>query len=306
MLTGVGLSIAVNSIKKTLIPIDAKSIGRFGLGQTYAFSIVQNIGGSTSNTTLLQSVLLANCCQVVVNVIYQFLRNYISTMLIVREWNSYACRTTTKACLISPPWWRRLAVALKLANPAGKQVRAEASSFPSAVPAVSNLTPAKALRVSSKEPNSRQRPSYFLSMPYRYAIPLNTSLAVLQFFISQSLYLVQATSFNANGSRNYHNDSTRVGYSLLGIILSLFLGRSTVVAVAILSLRKYPGAPANIPLVSTCSVAISAACHPPQGDDNSYRVPLRYGMTSLRDGVGHCCFTTARDVRPAVPGIPYA
>ena len=52
-----------------------------------------------------------------------------------------------------------------------------------------------------------------------------------------------------------------------------------------------------MPLVSTCSAAISAACHRPVGDKYAHLFPVKYGVVSVgKNGVGHCCFTTAADV----------
>lgn len=68
-----------------------------------------------------------------------------------------------------------------------------------------------------------------------------------------------------------------------------------------------------MPLASTCSAAISASCHQPLPDDrDAYRFPVQWGVVSVDDrdaqgvGVGHCCFTTARDVEAPVAGWMYA
>ena len=95
------LGIAVNSIKGDLIPTDAKSLGRYGLGQVYTFSIVQNIGGKTSNSTLLGCILFANVFQVVVNVVYQILLAQLTSMLVAREWLSYVCRPSCRKSVSS-------------------------------------------------------------------------------------------------------------------------------------------------------------------------------------------------------------
>lgn len=68
-----------------------------------------------------------------------------------------------------------------------------------------------------------------------------------------------------------------------------------------------------MPLASTCSAAISASCHQPLPDDeHAYMFPVQWGVVSVDDrdgqdvGVGHCCFTTARDVEAPVAGRMYA
>ena len=77
-----------------------------------------------------------------------------------------------------------------------------------------------------------------------------------------------------------------------------------VLALVLISLRKYP---AGVPLVSTCSAAISAACHQPlPGNKNTCLFPLLWGEVSEdTSGIGHCCFTTARDVKPPTAGKFY-
>lgn len=67
-----------------------------------------------------------------------------------------------------------------------------------------------------------------------------------------------------------------------------------------------------MPLASTCSAAISAACHQPLPDDQeAYMFPVQWGVVGVdrnADGVrvGHCCFSTARDVKGPVEGDVYA
>lgn len=52
-----------------------------------------------------------------------------------------------------------------------------------------------------------------------------------------------------------------------------------------------------MPIVSTNSLAISAACHALPGDvQEGYLRPLRWGVVRIDEhGVGHCSFTTAQD-----------
>jgi hypothetical protein len=62
----------------------------------------------------------------------------------------------------------------------------------------------------------------------------------------------------------------------------------------------------DIPLASTCSAAISAACHPPVGDSEAYLFPVQWGEVSTDDrGIGHCSLTTARDVKAPEIGKLY-
>ena len=84
------------------------------------------------------------------------------------------------------------------------------------------------------------------------------------------------------------------------------IGLILVCALLLIGLRKFSS---GMPMASTCSAAISAACHPPLPDDEeAYKFPVQWGVVSHDGdgGVGHCAFTTARDVAAPVVGRLYA
>jgi hypothetical protein len=56
----------------------------------------------------------------------------------------------------------------------------------------------------------------------------------------------------------------------------------------------------HLPVVSTCSAAISAACHPPDGDEQAWAYPLAWGVVK-----GRCSLSTANDISSPVPGESY-
>lgn len=66
--------------------------------------------------------------------------------------------------------------------------------------------------------------------------------------------------------------------------------------------RKYP---AGIPLTATCSAGISAACHAPADDVDASVLPVQWGVVSVKDGIGHCAFSS-KLVAPPIPGHSYA
>jgi ribosomal protein S8 len=52
-----------------------------------------------------------------------------------------------------------------------------------------------------------------------------------------------------------------------------------------------------MPLASTNSRAISAACHPSDKDTrDGYLFPVTWGVTEIENGIGHCTITTAADI----------
>ena len=151
----------------------------------------------------------------------------------------------------------------------------------------------KALRVSHSR--GIQRSTYFLSLPYKYSGLLILSATLLHWFLSQSVFPVRTSYLTLDGKRDPGGDGTVIGYSVLGIILSFSLGCITLIAILKFSYSyRYRSI---IPMASTSSLAISAACHRPAEDTEAHLLPLRWGVVSWdgRRGVGHCAFSTKAD-----------
>ena len=161
----------------------------------------------------------------------------------------------------------------------------------------------KPLRVTS--PTGVQRSTYRLQLPYKYGVLLLVISGTLHWLVSQSLFLARAVSFDSNGQEdpenNNKNSFSTVGYSCIAIITVIILGAIVVLTGILNGFRRYkPG----IPLVGSCSAAISAACHQPKEDNDAADKPLMWGVVSTKDGVGHCCFTSF-EVTPPVEGERY-
>lgn len=70
-------------------------------------------------------------------------------------------------------------------------------------------------------------------------------------------------------------------------------------------LKKYPSE-AAMPLASTCSAAISAACHHAEADKEAHLLPAQWGIVGKNeDGTEYCSFTTSRNVEAPTPGSEY-
>ena len=56
----------------------------------------------------------------------------------------------------------------------------------------------------------------------------------------------------------------------------------------------------GIPLLGSCSAAISPACHNPKGNLNAATLPLLSSAVSGQDKrvIGHCCFTSFETSQP--------
>jgi hypothetical protein len=162
----------------------------------------------------------------------------------------------------------------------------------------------KPLRVLS--PIGFQRPSYTLSLLLTYSTPLISSFVLLHWLVSQSIFVVQTIAFGPgeNGFRIPAYDWSRTGYSLLGLILSITIGGSLVLAPLINSFaRKYPNAPCEFPSMAINSAAISAVCQRPKDDKDAHLFPVSLGF--ITDGTseamnvdGRLTFSTFIDILP--------
>jgi len=178
----------------------------------------------------------------------------------------------------------------------------------------------KPLRVTSQ--SGEQRSTYRLQLPYCYGIPLLIVSAVLHWLVSQSIFVVFVQSYGTDGAFNGNPDGDAAiytcGFSPSAILTTIIVG-SVVLCLGIANgFRQYkPG----IPLAGSCSAAISAACHPPPGDEGASQKALLWGSCGHldRDGkrreeddqrrdeiqVGHCSLTSFVAERP-VEGVMYA
>ncbi|KAL6712953.1 hypothetical protein ACLMJK_009508 [Lecanora helva] len=162
----------------------------------------------------------------------------------------------------------------------------------------------KPLRVTS--PRGQQRSTYWLQLPYRYSIPLLLASAALHWLVSQSLFLAYVTSLDHNEKPS--KIIATCGYSNIAIIFMIILG-SLLVLLALGQgfWRLNP----IMSLARSCSAAISAACHPPEGDTDAALRPVKWGVVGNSDisheekGLKHCTFTSL-EVKEPVEGQLYS
>ena len=159
----------------------------------------------------------------------------------------------------------------------------------------------RTLRVSS--PHGAQRSTHWLQLKYRYAIPFMGTMATLHWLVSESIYLVYLESYDWVGVLEMAYD--QCAWNSAATLLSCIVGAALIMFLIITGLcRKYP---AGIPLASTCSLAISAACQRSKDDDEDVVLkPLKYGV--LKD-VGpnglHRVGFSAEPVEPLENGESY-
>lgn len=222
---------------------------------------------------LITNVLLANLPQLVLSIVYIMYNTMLSTFLVQREFS-------------------------RMYNPEFR----------------------KPLRVS--EPVGIQRSSYFVSLPLRYGIPLYASSGVMHWLISQSLFLARIRAISADGSDDEANSFSTCGYSPIAVFIgelgvsvenfhgltrtaAMLAGLVIIVFIVAIGFRRYDG---TMRMVSTNSLAISAACHVLDEDRSSgYLLPVQWGAIQMTGGEGKCAFTTAAADTVKVPqqGLRY-
>ncbi|RAK99587.1 uncharacterized protein BO80DRAFT_384743 [Aspergillus ibericus CBS 121593] len=143
-------------------------------------------------------------------------------------------------------------------------------------------TQRKSLRVSWPEGN--QRATYYLSLPYRYSVPLMLALMLLHWLVSASLFYVEIIPFDTQGNPSYAYQVIACGYAPIAIIFALVLGVVMTSTIVGMSMKRFDS---RMPIASSCSAAISAACHPQGGDEHALK-PVMWGeipMSSTKAGV---------------------
>ncbi|KAE8321014.1 hypothetical protein BDV39DRAFT_197984 [Aspergillus sergii] len=157
-------------------------------------------------------------------------------------------------------------------------------------------------------PWGSQRETYWLQLPWRYSLPLLACSTVIHWLISQSIFLINLKIYQPNNELltrpNTHfpsaSDSgviTACGYSPLAIITAIAVA---ILMFAVLTTVSTFKLKPDIPVVGSCSVAISAACHPPEEDSDVAGKPLSWGAVRHQEGdrPGHCCLTSQTVEKP--------
>lgn len=157
------------------------------------------------------------------------------------------------------------------------------------------------LRVTT--PREQQRSTYRLQLPYRYGIPLLMASSVLHWLVSQSIFLARVNVVDSQNLEVVDAGLSTCGYSPIAIIFAIILG-SVIVLVGIANgLRK---ARVGMPLVGSCSAAISAACHPPKEDVDASLKRVMWGIVAEGSSNTSDCSFTSFKVEAPVVGTLYA
>lgn len=162
-------------------------------------------------------------------------------------------------------------------------------------------TSRKGLRVT--QPHGAQRSTYFLQLPYKWSIPLLISSGTLHWLLSQSFFLVRVDFYSRDGKMLYEKSKSACGFSTLSFYVLLAAAIFLLVVIWVLGMRKMV---MHAPVVASCSLAISAACHPPPEEKDVHLTKLQWGEVEeiSEDGVARCALSS-REVKPPTKGKIY-
>ncbi|PVH78040.1 hypothetical protein DL98DRAFT_636459 [Cadophora sp. DSE1049] len=177
----------------------------------------------------------------------------------------------------------------------------------------------RTLLVSS--PVGKQRGTWLLGAPLGWGAAFLALQTLLHWLLSQSIFVVQINIFNKDGtpvpesasqdeSRGRYAHLSNCGYSPIAIVFSIIAAVVLLLLAVIFYFRRFPaGSP---PVVSTCSAAISAACHPLSMNEEWMYGKFRWGADGgVMNGVGHCSIVSDEIwrqgyARPPIQGSVYA
>lgn len=134
-----------------------------------------------------------------------------------------------------------------------------------------------------------QRGTWLLGAPIIWGIPLLLLQIVLHWLVSMSIFVISLNIYDPDGTPSQGRSYFRnCGYSPIAIIFTIITMVLLILSAIAMASRRLAG---EAPIVSTCSAAISAACHLPNGllrYDSLYK-PMKWGQCGQPQyGVGHC------------------
>jgi hypothetical protein len=177
----------------------------------------------------------------------------------------------------------------------------------------------KGLRVSTN-PQGGQRSTYFLQLPYKFALPLMTLSGALHWLCSQGIFFVHVEILRLEklwgGYKSPGREGATVidymncGYSPIAILAVIVLGCVMLIIAIVLGRFRYK---TPMPVSGSCSASISAACHMPETErrEQAALLPVLWGVTGnewvaeVNAEVGHCSFSSEEVSKPE-DGMLYA
>jgi hypothetical protein len=167
-------------------------------------------------------------------------------------------------------------------------------------------TKPQTLRVTS-HPRGSQTTARYLQLPFVWAFTQNAFSAILHWLVSQSYFPVNLNIYAAisgpDGMPKMVRHVTTSGFSMSAVMFSIMAVIASLILLWTLGHNKYKEV---IPVVGSCSLAISAACHPDRSDESLdehiEEKPLQWGVTRKPNEVigengesaeiGHCSLSS--------------
>jgi hypothetical protein len=134
----------------------------------------------------------------------------------------------------------------------------------------------KRQRLRVTVPVGQQRSTYWLQLPHIYAIPLIVAMALLHWLVAQSIFLASVVFYNDGKRVRDDGAILGCGFSCIAIIFAILLGAVMLFALLGNGCRRYDYR-LEIPVASSCSAAISAACHLPRDDIGAEQKLVQWG-----------------------------
>jgi hypothetical protein len=152
-------------------------------------------------------------------------------------------------------------------------------------------TSRKYLRVT--KPVGQQRSTYFLQLPYRWSIPLMAISGILHWLLSQTFFLVRIDYFGSASA----SFISRCGFSVLCLMVFIGVALLLLTAIGVIGFWKMP---MKMPIAGSCSLAISAACHPLADEIDPQLEMVQWGVVKVREGEdhGHCSLSSKPVTEP--------
>jgi hypothetical protein len=131
-------------------------------------------------------------------------------------------------------------------------------------------------------------------------MPLIVLSSLLHWLTSQSIFLAVISTYNPDGVLASAIAVVTCGFSPVAMVFCIVAGGVLVVIVVVG--MGYFRFDSTMPVVGSCSVAISAACHAADGDQASQDLLQWREVDTNWDEkeVGHCAFTNELVWRPTI------
>lgn len=269
----------------TFNPFSITTLSTFGFGTPNPLGVIDDwalFSLPSANSQVIASLLIANLPQLVLSLFYIFINRYLTNLHLVQEWNDF-------------------------------------------------LTYRKSLRGTWSAPRTGQLSTYCLQLPLQGSFLLMATTTILHWLLSSSMFIAVVRDYDAGGalikgvlaSSNLLKKSeaggvsdtqsikfyASIGFSPTPIVALLAVLGLLLLCVFGVGLRKLRS---GMPVVGSCSAAISASCHQPSWDGDSETKPLLWGAVSKPEitaleryaTTNHCCFSSV-EVESVVQGGEY-